>query len=442
MHKIEFINHASVLISNGDVSILSDPWYQDSVFNEGWGLLDKFDDDDIRDILNRTNFIWLSHEHPDHFSVSFFNKFKEFIIAKNIKILFQKTRDSRVVNFLKSKGFEVLELDDNKNLDLADNFKIKVIKVDFYDSALILDLDGIKIANLNDCPFESDFQLKTFASKSGNIDLLLTQFSYAAWKGGKANIAWRKSAALEKLKIMKKQSHYLNCKKIIPFASFIYFSNSSNFYLNDSVNTPEKIVNFFKNTNFEIIFMKPFEKQNLKNISQSTPSINFWNQKFENIKNLIPQDYTKSFSMDDLMNEFKIYKSKLCLKNNYILMNILILLKPFGIFSSIKIKLEDLNQVLIYSLHSGLKESDKTDFDISLHSNSLMFIFKNEFGFDTLTVNGNFECGKEGFSKMVKSFAIGSLNAMGLSISILSILNPFVFLLLIRKLSRVNSNLE
>ncbi len=442
MHTIEFINHASVLISNGDVSILSDPWYQDTVFNEGWGLIDEFNDDDIGSILNRTNFIWLSHEHPDHFSVSFFNKFKNIIINNNIKILFQKTRDARVVNFLKSKGLEVLELDDNKSLNLASNFKIKVIQVDFYDSALILDLDGQKIANLNDCPFESDLQLKSFASKSGNIDLLLTQFSYAAWKGGKANTVWRKSAALEKLKVMEKQSHYLNCKKIIPFASFIYFSNYSNFYLNDSVNTPKKVVNYFQNTDIEAIFMRPFEKQNLINISQSNTSIDFWKQKFEKIKNLIPQDYSRSFSIDDLKNEFKIYKSRLYKKNNNILMSTLALLKPLGIFSSIKIRLEDLDRVLHYSLHSGLKESNKTDFDVSLHSNSLMFIFKNEFGFDTLTVNGNFECGKKGFSKMVKSFAVGSLNAMGISISILSLLNPSIFLLLIKKLSRVNSNLE
>ena len=71
-----------------------------------------------------------------------------------------------------------------------------------------------------------------------------------------------------------------------------------------------------------------------------------------------------------------------------------------------------------------------------------MFIFKNEFGFDTLTVNGNFDCNKNGFSKMVKSFAIGSLNAMGLGLSFSAILKPRLFLLLLSKLVRVENNLE
>ena len=44
-------------------------------------------------------------------------------------------------------------------------------------------------------------------------------------------------------------------------------------------------------------------------------------------------------------------------------------------------------------------------------------LHKNEFGFDTLTVNSNFECNQLGFSKIAKLMSLGSLNAMGISIS-------------------------
>ena len=37
--SIEFINHASVLLTYNKTSILSDPWYFNSVFNKGWRLL-------------------------------------------------------------------------------------------------------------------------------------------------------------------------------------------------------------------------------------------------------------------------------------------------------------------------------------------------------------------------------------------------------------------
>ena len=71
-----------------------------------------------------------------------------------------------------------------------------------------------------------------------------------------------------------------------------------------------------------------------------------------------------------------------------------------------------------------------------------MFIFNNEFGFDTLTVNGNFEASVEGFSKITKSLAIGSLNAMGLSISLKMIFDFRTYTMLLKKLVRVKNNMS
>ena len=46
----------------------------------------------------------------------------------------------------------------------------------------------------------------------------------------------------EKLTDICNQSKILNCKKVIPFASFVYFSNKMNFYMNDSINVPDKVL--------------------------------------------------------------------------------------------------------------------------------------------------------------------------------------------------------
>jgi L-ascorbate metabolism protein UlaG (beta-lactamase superfamily) len=70
--NIEFLNHASVLVSNEQVSLLSDPWYQGDAFHKGWNLIHEFSDDEIINLLGRVTHIWISHEHPDHFSISFF----------------------------------------------------------------------------------------------------------------------------------------------------------------------------------------------------------------------------------------------------------------------------------------------------------------------------------------------------------------------------------
>ena len=37
--KIKFLNHASVLVTYENVGILSDPWYENSVFHNGWRLI-------------------------------------------------------------------------------------------------------------------------------------------------------------------------------------------------------------------------------------------------------------------------------------------------------------------------------------------------------------------------------------------------------------------
>src|SRR5262249_46881771 len=68
--------------------------------------------------------------------------------------------------------------------------------------------------------------------------LLLSQFSYAAWKGGNDNRAFRDAAAAQKLETLATQIRVLRPRFTLPFASLIYFSNEENCYLNDAVNTP------------------------------------------------------------------------------------------------------------------------------------------------------------------------------------------------------------
>src|SRR5687768_14953391 len=96
---IEFVNHASVLLSDGQTGVLTDPWYFGATFHMGWSLLAESDDAYIREVLSRTTHIWISHEHPDHFSPPFFKRYRDEILARGITILFQATRDQRVADF-------------------------------------------------------------------------------------------------------------------------------------------------------------------------------------------------------------------------------------------------------------------------------------------------------------------------------------------------------
>ena len=82
--KIIFLNHASFIIEfeekyNSDdndcnknninkTKILVDPYLAKSSFNNGWNLLSEVNHNDK---IEGINYIFYSHEHPDHFSVPF-----------------------------------------------------------------------------------------------------------------------------------------------------------------------------------------------------------------------------------------------------------------------------------------------------------------------------------------------------------------------------------
>ena len=286
MSYIQFINHASVFITDGQDGILTDPWYEGSVFHNGWNLLYENKLNDIEKILNKTTYIWISHEHPDHFSIIFFKKYLNIIKSKNIKIIFQNTLDKRVFSFLNKLELNVIELKDFTNFNINKSFSIQVFKDSFYDSSLILKVKNKVIFNLNDCPIKNNKFLNSLKKKFGKCDILLTQFSYAAWKGGEKNISWRQKSAKEKLETMYTQSKILEAKIVIPFASFIYFSHKMNFYLNDCANKPNDVIKFMDNSDSKVVFLQPYEIQYFETIEQNKESLDFWNRLYNSIPNL------------------------------------------------------------------------------------------------------------------------------------------------------------
>ena len=432
---IKFINHASILISNGKKTVLTDPWYSGTSFDDGWMLLYENKKDEIESILDEVNFIWISHEHPDHFSIKFLLNYEDILKQKKVKFIFQKTQDKRVVNFLKVKNFEFIELDNNVPYLIDDDFDIKIQTCDFYDSALIINLNGKKIFNINDCPLKSNSQLENFKKLYGECDFLFTQFSYAAWKGGKNNLNWRKNSAEEKIETLKNQSKILNAKFTIPFASFIKFCDLYNFYLNDSINTPAKIIEKTKDMNSNILFLKPYQLIDLDNPKKENEGYLFWQEIYENEKNFTIMDNKKIYDFKTLKETYSLYQKRIFSKNSKILVKLLSKIKVLNFFQPIIIEFKDLKIRVKVDLANDIFEEVNLDPDIEMFSKSLYLIFKQDFGFDTLTVNGCFEEKKKNaFTKMSKSFAIGNLNNLGINLDYKIIFNYSVIILFLKKL--------
>lgn len=441
--SLQFINHASILVTHGEISVLSDPWYQGDAFHKGWNLTHELTDDEISNLLDKVTHIWISHEHPDHFSILFFKKFGDKIKERNIQILFQYCEDQRVEGFLSKSGFNLKIIEFNNWINLSNDFEILCFKEGFYDSGLAIKTTDKKIININDCQVDDETRCKEILKITGECDILVTQFSYAAWKGGIENTKWREIAAKEKLDIMKLQAAYLKPSVVIPFASFIYFSNKSNYYLNDAHNTPTDVIESFADTDIKVKVLQPFEVlDNLSFEIDNLDSVNFWEKAHELIDTTNLKEY-ELVPFDQLEESFKKYKSRVFSNNTRWFMMLARYLSPISAFKPVIIKINDLNISICLDLFSENIIKTNNQADISMQSESLNFLMSNTFGFDTLTVNGCFEEESEsGFSKLARSLAVENLNNMGIEFRPSIIFNFHLIIRFIKRLWMVSKKLE
>ncbi|MDB0046021.1 MBL fold metallo-hydrolase, partial [Candidatus Pelagibacter sp.] len=263
-----FLNHASFIIEFNEIKILNDPFLFGSAFNNGWNLIKEVDHEKI---LKDITHIAFSHEHPDHFSIPFLKSIPSEKRGK-ITIIYQETYDKKVKNFCKKLGYKFLEFKNLKETKVIENFYITVGKVPFYDSWINYRCNNKNILNVNDCVLENVDVLFEIKKLIKNIDVLLTQFSYANFIPEKE----RMKEAINCLDKIKLQDRILNPNYIVPFASFVYFSHIENYFMNKNINTIETTCNYIKkNCKAYPVILKPNEYWNLK-IKDNYDSLDFW----------------------------------------------------------------------------------------------------------------------------------------------------------------------
>jgi hypothetical protein len=427
--RIQFINHASVKIITAHARITSDPWYSGAAFNNGWDLIRS--DPEMTATASDATHIWLSHEHPDHFSIAFFKATPN----RDLRVLFQKTADQRVATYLRAQGFAVDEVAEGESFALAADETIRVGRSGFYDSWSLVRAEGCTILNLNDCELKTDQDLLKLKSEIGPIDVLLTQFSYAAWKGGRVNKALRQTAASDKLATVRRQVACLTPKYVIPFASFVYFSHVENFYLNDSINDVAAVLEAVAPYDCKPIIMKPRDTWTVGDAWDNRDAVAFWQDAYASIAALPRHAVTKPVELPELGAHCRVYQERIFKKNSKWLIRLAAMMPALGAFGTLSIRLTDIDKTVRFSFFEDLQEAPAdAPPDVEMSSESLDFIFLNEFGYDTLTVNGRFEASTRGFGRMTKNFAVGSLNALGLGLKPSLVANADVVLLLLGKL--------
>jgi UDP-MurNAc hydroxylase len=432
--QVTLINHACVKLAVGDVTVLCDPWIDGPVFNFGWDLLIKTPMD-LDAIMAGVTHIWISHEHPDHFSPKFLGEIAPRY-AGRIPILFQETRDKRVKTFCESRGFTVVELPDRARRPLGGVEAMCGTSYP-YDSWLYLSDGRARVLNLNDCAVREEHELRKLAAAVGPLDLLLTQFSYAAWKGGPDNAPYRAAAARQKLEAVAAQARMLRPRHVVPFASMIYFSNQENAYLNDRVNRPDDACATIAAAGARPVILYPGDRWDSDAPYDDGPARERYRAVYAGLAGLPLRPPGETVALRELEHQFAVYQAKVYAQNSRLLIGLLRRLPVLGAFRPVTIRLTDLDTLVSVSVVDGFAVVSTGEPDVAMHSSSLSFIFLNAFGYDTLTVNGRFDATPAGFARMTKSLAIGSLNAMGLSVSPRLLLNARIVLNLLGQLAGV-----
>jgi UDP-MurNAc hydroxylase len=413
--KISFVNHASLIVETGDVVLLCDPWLDGTVFNNGWALVSP-------SVLKpeqiaRLTHIWFSHEHPDHFSPSTLKSIPEKH-RKNITVLFQETEDKRVIQFCAKLGFRaVTELEPDHWINLSTSTKVLCNpQRDEWqaDSWLCLQADNECFLNVNDCGINTSEAAHRIAAKTGPVDVLCTQFSYAAWQGNAEAIDEHKAQALKALQHIQTQAAALQAKFVMPFASFVWFCHHENYSLNTGMNRIDTAADWIETeTDAEPLVLYPgdtwhlgephdwhsaaarhvhdLESLHADPVLQTSVSVDaetliknshqFAERCYKSSSKFLVRSYMAMESyrarrICGLRGQFADLVSLACLN-----------IEPARLY------ITDLQTSFSFNLPDGLQPiaADQQVCDIALSSESLQQCFKIDWGGETLLINGRFQ---------------------------------------------------
>src|SRR5918997_6287344 len=119
--RIEYLNHASVIIKSGDLALLFDPWFLGTAFAGGWGL-QYYNPDALQKARSCTH-LWISHFHSDHLHLptlkQLANSSPDIIALANHSVNFQ------IGEVLQRAGFDkIVRLYERRSLPLTGDIKV------------------------------------------------------------------------------------------------------------------------------------------------------------------------------------------------------------------------------------------------------------------------------------------------------------------------------
>jgi hypothetical protein len=375
---IRFVGHASFVIEGASATLLSDPWFEGSAFNDGWDLLVPADlaPADRSPITD----IYISHEHPDHFSPA---TLRHFAGEGAPRVRIQSTRDGRVARFCRGRGFNVTEMVNHQWLPLGPGLDVLCGQHRHMDSWLLARADGTTILNLNDCSITDRQQAFRVRSVTGPIDVLFTQFAYANWVGNPEDRRRRRAYARELLGYVRTQIEVFEPRYVVPFASFIRFSHEENAYLNDEIPALRDVVEFIADqTRATPVALYPGDVWRPDEDHDNEAALG----RYEANAHQPQLRQSPSRPIDELFDLAGRQRDELRARNR---MGATRVLEAGRFLPPVRVRLFDIDRTVEVRCGRELRVTNGLP-HVEMSSDSLAFAYSNNFGAETLYVNGRY----------------------------------------------------
>ena len=389
--KISWVNHASYVLERSGVALLTDPWFEGMAFVDGWALCSPTRRND--DLLQRITHIWISHEHPDHFSPATLRSIPSEL-RRNITVLYQLSRDHKVIDFCEQLGFaEVREMRANEWVQLATDFRIMCNPWRLGDSYLVAETPEGLVLNVNDCVIrtrrEAESILDDLSGRSPKV--LLTQYSYANRIGNPDQTDLRRQAARAELDSVVNQASVLRPEFVVPFASFFWFCHQENGYLNDALTTATDAVRLVEERTESIpIVLYPGEQWSL---GKDPPSAHCSAGRYDSdladrLVDQRPSAAIRSVPLATLIEDGNAFSADLVSINGRLQLWVG---RRLGPLRPVRVWVSDLGVAVLLS-YRGIRPVTRPQetCDIAVGSEPLEFLLHHRFGGMTLFITGRF----------------------------------------------------
>lgn len=324
---ITFFNHAFLNVKSKNISFVTDPWALGPAFNTGWWLK-KNTRNDWLEVVNKCDFIYISHNHPDHLhpiTLREINKNKLIITPK-----FKSKSVSKLLKDLKFKNILELDFDQEYRWDKSELIFSLFKSGDFREDSgiyfsigefkALFDVDSNNI-NFNKLP-KVDLYASSFAGGASGFPLMFENYSI----GQKKNIIDKYLVTNKAIKTANLRN--MKPKYFLPYAGFfseklsrdknIFKNNKKNKikdYLKICNNLDVNLLDVEKNDEFSFLGSKLIKKKKSKKkkIKDIKPEqyLNYFKNKYK----VIDTEYLKSYFKNSRFHSNIIINIKLSCSN-------------------------------------------------------------------------------------------------------------------------------